>query len=69
MRISEKLASARKHRRMSLGMVSRYSEIPKSTLWRYEKGISRIPVDALSVLAKLYGIDVAGLLNGEAYHV
>ncbi len=69
MKISEKLASARKKRHMSLGMASRYSEIPKSTLWRYEKGTSRIPADALLVLAKLYGVDVARLLDGEACHV
>ena len=69
MRLSEKLATARKKCHMSLGMASRYSEIPKSTLWRYEKGISRIPAEALTVLAKLYGVNVNGLLYGETYHV
>ena len=57
MRLSRKLASARKQRHISLGMASRYSGIPKATLWRYEKGTSRIPADALSVLAKLYGVE------------
>ena len=69
MQISEKLASARKQRHISLGMASRYSGIPKATLWRYEKGTSRVPADALSVLAKLYGVDVTRLLDGENCHV
>ena len=68
MRISEKLVSARKQRHMSLGMASRYSGIPKSTLWRYEKGTSRIPADTLSVLAKLYGVNVSGLLAEDTHH-
>lgn len=68
MRLSEKLATARKKCHMSLGMAAKYSEIPKSTLYRYEKGISRIPADALAILAKLYGMDVTRLLNGESYH-
>ncbi len=69
MKLSEKLTSARKQRQMSLGMAARYSEIPKSTLYRYEKGISRIPADKLAILAKLYGVDVEGLLYGETYYV
>jgi len=69
MRISKKLASARKQRHMSLGMASRYSGIPKSTLWRYEEGFSRIPAEAVAALAKLYGIDVAQLLDGEERYV
>ena len=68
MRLCDKLISSRKQRHMSLGMASRYSGIPKATLWRYEKGISRIPADALGMLAKLYGVDVARLLDGESYH-
>ena len=69
MKISERLASARKQCHMSLGMASRYSDIAKATLWRYEHGISRIPADALAVLAKLYGVDVTRLLDGDANHV
>lgn len=65
MRISKKLASARKQRHMSLGMASRYSGIPKTTLWRYEGGRSRIPADVVATLAKLYGISVAQVLGGE----
>jgi len=65
MRISKKLASARKQRHMSLGMASRYSGIPKSSLWRYEEGRSRIPADVVSTLAKLYGISVAQVLDGD----
>lgn len=69
MRISEKLTSARKQRHMSLGMASRYSGINKATLWRYEKGISRVPADAVAVLAKLYGINVASILGGDVQYV
>jgi transcriptional regulator with XRE-family HTH domain len=69
MRLSKKLASARKQRHMSLGMASRYSGIPKSTLWRYEEGRSRIPADAVAALAKLYGISVAQVLDGEDRNV
>ncbi len=68
MRLCEKLISSRKQRHMSLSMASRYSGIPKANLWRYENGRSRIPADAISVLAKLYGVDVARLLDGESYH-
>lgn len=63
--ISKKLASARKQRHMSLGMASRYSGIPKSTLWRYEHGCSRVPADTIPVLAKLYGVNVAKILGGD----
>ena len=69
MKLSEKLTSARKQCHMSLGMAARYSEIPKATLWRYEHGTSRVPADAIAVLAKLYGVDVNGLLYGETYYV
>lgn len=69
MQISEKLASARKQRHMSLGMAARYSGIPKATLWRYEKGASRVPADVVATLAKLYGVDVTRLLDGENCHV
>lgn len=54
---------------MSLGMASRYSGINKATLWRYEKGISRVPADAVAVLAKLYGINVASILGGDVQYV
>ena len=69
MRISKKLASARKQRHMSLGMASRYSGIPKTTLWRYEEGRSRIPADVVATLAKLYGISVTQVLGGEDQNV
>ena len=69
MQISKKLASARKQRHMSLGMASRYSGIPKSTLWRYENACSRVPAETVSVLAKLYGVNVATILGGDDQHV
>ena len=65
MQISEKLTSIRKQRHMSLGMASRYSKIPKASLWRYEKGISRVPADVVVTLAKIYGVTVAEILGGE----
>ena len=65
MQISEKLASARKQRHMSLGMAARYSGIPKATLWRYEKGASRVPADVVATLAKLYGVSIGKILGGE----
>ncbi len=68
MRISEKLASARKQRHMSLGMAARDSGISKTTLWRYENGRSRVPADMVSVLAKLYGVNVASILGGDDQH-
>ena len=67
MQISEKLASARKQRHISLGMASRYSGIPKATLWRYEKGASRVPADVVVALAKFYGVNVTEILGGEKH--
>ncbi len=69
MQISKKLLSARKQRHMSLGMASHYSGIPKSTLWRYEHGRSRVPAEMVSMLAKLYSVNVASILGGDDQHV
>lgn len=66
MKLSNKLVSARKQRSMSLGMASRYSGIPKASLWRYEKGISRVPAEYIAKLAKLYGVEVTWLLEGDS---
>ena len=66
MRICNQLVSARKQRSMSLGMASRYSGIPKATLWRYEHGISRVPAEYIAKLSKLYGVKVTWLLEGDS---
>ena len=65
MQISEKLTSIRKQHHISLGMAARYSGIPKATLWRYEKGASRVPADVVVALAKFYGVNVTEILGGE----
>lgn len=67
MQISEKLTSIRKQHHISLGMAARYSGIPKATLWRYEKGISRVPADVVVALAKFYGVSVTEILGGEKH--
>ena len=65
MQISEKLTSIRKQHHISLGTAARYSGIPKATLWRYEKGASRVPADVVVALAKFYGVNVTEILGGE----
>lgn len=65
MHISEKLISIRKQHHISLGTAARYSGIPKATLWRYEKGASRVPADVVVALAKFYGVNVTEILGGE----
>jgi len=67
MQISEKLTSIRKQHHISLGMAARYSGIPKATLWRYEKGASRVPADVVVALAKFYGVNVTEILGGEKH--
>ena len=67
MHISEKLTSIRKQHHISLGMAARYSGIPKATLWRYEKGASRVPADVVVALAKFYGVNVTEILGGEKH--
>jgi transcriptional regulator with XRE-family HTH domain len=61
--LPQALMAQRKSKHLSLGQASRMSGIPKSSLYRYEYGLSRIPADAITRVAKAYGVTAADIFE------
>ena len=56
------LRSLRKERKLSLTRASQLSGIPRSNIYRYECGTSRIPVDSINSFAAAYRVPVEQIL-------
>ena len=58
-----KLRSARRQSHLRLSDVSARIGVNKSTVWRYENGLTgRVPIDVIMQLVELYGITIDEVL-------
>lgn len=70
MGLIEKLKAARKNAKMTQEYVESQTGINSKTISNWENGVSKIDIDSVAVLCRLYGIDPNGLFewpeNAEA---
>lgn len=66
MTVGERLAYYREKKGLSLGELSRLTNIPKTNLQRYEKGTTKkIPIDAVPILEKALSLPTGTLMGWE----
>ena len=68
--INEKLRDVRKGNKYTQEYIAEYLDTNQAMIWRYEKGITPIPLDKFKKLCQLYGISsdyFLGLPQGLKY--
>lgn len=66
MTVGERLAYFREKKNVSLGELSKLTDIPKTNLQRYEKGTTKkIPIDVIPILERALGLPVGTLMGWE----
>lgn len=64
MTVGERLAYYREKKNLSLGDLSKLTNIPKTNLQRYEKGITKkIPIDVIPILEKALSLRTGTLMG------
>lgn len=65
MNLAEKIRSLRERHGYSISKLSRHAGIDRTSIYRWEEGITTPTLANLTLLAQFYGIDVRGLLEDE----
>ena len=66
MTVGERLAYYREKKGLSLGELSKLTNIPKTNLQRYEKGTTKkIPIDAVPILEKALSLPTGTLMGWD----
>lgn len=66
MTVGERLAYYREKKSISLGELSKMTDIPKTNLQRYEKGTTKkIPIDAIPILEKALSLPTGTLMGWD----
>jgi len=63
--VGERLRRLRKSRRLTRPAVAAVLKVTPQAVFKYEKGLSQLPVDLTVKLAKLYGVTCDHILLGE----
>lgn len=67
--IAERLKLAREQSGLSQGQVAKKLDWHRPTISEIEAGRRRVAADEVAVLAKLYGVDVNWIINGDEINV
>lgn len=65
MTLAEKIRSLREKNGYSISKLSRHVGIDRTSIYRWEEGITTPTLASLTLLAQFYGIDVRGLLEDD----
>ena len=66
MTVGERLAYYREKKNISLGELSKMTDIPKTNLQRYEKGTTKkIPIDVIPILEKALSLPTGTLMGWD----
>jgi transcriptional regulator with XRE-family HTH domain len=65
MTLAEKIRSLREKNGYSISKLSRQVGIDRTSIYRWEEGITTPTLASLTLLAQFYGIDVRGLLEDD----
>jgi len=65
MSLAEKIRSLRERNGYSISKLSRHAGIDRTSIYRWEEGITTPTLANLTLLAQFYGIDVRGLLEDD----
>ena len=63
--ISQHLYELRKSNGLSLSEASRIANVNRCNIYRYEKNLSRIPVESLAKLAAAYGVTISSIVDED----
>lgn len=59
------LRDAREYKALSLGDAAKLLGVPKTSLWRWENGETKVDAQRLVDIASAYGMSISGLFEGK----